>query len=64
MCLPERSESRRQSERDKRGRQWLNDYFEDNGIPFSAIGSKSMPENTIKLPSDTIAFGEKRLVHV
>jgi len=36
-----------------------NDYFEEQGIAFGSIGGKSMPESAIKLPSDTIVFGEK-----
>jgi len=36
-----------------------NDYFEEQGIAFGAIGGKSMPESAIKAPSDTIVFGEK-----
>jgi len=36
-----------------------NDYFEAQGIPFASIGGKSMPESAIKLPTDTIVFGEK-----
>jgi prepilin-type N-terminal cleavage/methylation domain-containing protein/prepilin-type processing-associated H-X9-DG protein len=36
-----------------------NDYFEDQGIAFGAIAGKPMPESAIKLPSDTIVFGEK-----
>ena len=36
-----------------------NDYFEEEGIAFGAIGGQTMPESAIKLPSDTIVFGEK-----
>ena len=36
-----------------------NDYFEEKGIAFGAIGGKSMPETAITKPSDTIVFGEK-----
>jgi prepilin-type processing-associated H-X9-DG protein len=36
-----------------------NDYFEEQGIAFAAIGGKAMPENVIKSPSETIVFGEK-----
>ncbi len=36
-----------------------NDYFEEQGIAFSAISGKAMPENAIKTPSDTIVLGEK-----
>lgn len=36
-----------------------NDYFEEQGIAFNAMGGKSMPESAVKLPSDTIVFGEK-----
>lgn len=36
-----------------------NDYFEEQGIAFAAMGGKSMPESAIKSSSDTILFGEK-----
>ena len=36
-----------------------NDYFEERGIVFGAMGGKSMPESAIKKPSETILFGEK-----
>jgi prepilin-type N-terminal cleavage/methylation domain-containing protein/prepilin-type processing-associated H-X9-DG protein len=36
-----------------------NDYFQEQGIAFGAMGGKAMPESAIKKPSDTILFGEK-----
>jgi prepilin-type N-terminal cleavage/methylation domain-containing protein/prepilin-type processing-associated H-X9-DG protein len=36
-----------------------NDYFEAEGTPFASIDGKSMPENGIREPSETVLFGEK-----
>jgi prepilin-type N-terminal cleavage/methylation domain-containing protein/prepilin-type processing-associated H-X9-DG protein len=37
-----------------------NDYFEAQGVPFSNLQGTKMPETGIKLPTDTILFGEKQ----
>lgn len=36
-----------------------NDYFQEQGVAFGAMGGKAMPESAIAKPSDTILFGEK-----
>jgi prepilin-type N-terminal cleavage/methylation domain-containing protein/prepilin-type processing-associated H-X9-DG protein len=36
-----------------------NDYFEAEGVPFASLEGKKLPESAIKLPSDTVLFGEK-----
>jgi prepilin-type N-terminal cleavage/methylation domain-containing protein/prepilin-type processing-associated H-X9-DG protein len=36
-----------------------NDYFEEQGIAFGAIGGKAMRESAIQSPSETIVLGEK-----